>query len=119
MTNPAADTRKRMVLLKKLKRLTILSSFDQGNEPLDADMRRTYGFTGGRAFFIDGICPWYGLRVLLESRLFLGQPLIVCIRKNYRTDLGTLPAAGALGNVYKSGFLTNVRGKTTRLALKR
>jgi len=108
-----------MILFEQRKGLTILSFFDQSDEPLDADMCRAFGLTGGRAFFIDGIRTGYGLRVLFECRSFLGQPFVVCIRKAYRTDLGTLSTAGTLGNVYKSGSLTDMCAKMTRLAFQR
>ena len=118
MANPAADTGKWVILFKQRQRLPILSFFDQSDKSLDADVSRADRFAWGGSFFADGKSAGYRLGVLFECRPPFGQSFVVIIRKSHRADVGTLPAAGAFGNVYESGFLTDAGGKTPGLAVK-
>jgi hypothetical protein len=67
---------------------------------------------------LNGISARYGLGVLLESRLFGRQALVIFARQIYRTDRGTLTTAGTFGKINIARVFTNAGFKFPRFAFE-
>ncbi len=110
MAHPAADTGKGMILLEQFQGLQIFSCLDQGDESLDANMRRTGYLAGSRTSFFYGKSARNGLGVLFEGSSFLYKVFIIVVGQGYRTDLCAFTTAGAFIDVDVPGRLTDVCG---------
>jgi hypothetical protein len=95
MTDPAANSRKRMLFFEKLQSLFVPAVIDQGNKTLDADMGRTGGLTGGGSVFVNAEGAGDCLRIHFIDCFTKIESFVVLVREGDRTDLFTLATARA------------------------
>ncbi len=95
VTDPATDSRKRMLFFKKLQCLVRPAIVDQGDKTLDTDMGRTGGLTGSSSFFIDTKGAWDCLRILFVDCFPKIESFVELVREGDRTDLCALATACA------------------------
>jgi hypothetical protein len=118
MTDPTANSGKRMIRFKQLKSFMVLAFFNQGDKSLGAYMGRAGNPAGSRSFFADGIGSGYGLGILLVGGFSQGKPLVVFIRDLDRAHLCAFAATGAFARINEPGPLPYLGGKISGVSLQ-
>ena len=118
VADPAADARKRVVLLEEFDGFRVFALVDQGDISLDADMGRAGGLARGGAPFADGKGPGDGLGVFFIDGFSDGKAPVLLVRDFNGTDFGAFAAAGAFGKIYKPGFLADFGLEMARFAVQ-
>jgi hypothetical protein len=117
--NPAQNAGKRQVLHDDLQGLMELALLDHLDVALDVQPRRAGQAAGGLVGLADGVGAGDGLGILFECGPLHGQAFVVIVRKPHGADLGTFPAAGALGGVDVTGTLKDLCREVPGSALQR
>jgi hypothetical protein len=107
-----------MDLFEQRQRVPVFSVPDQRDKPLDAHMGRAIDFAGGDPSFAHRVGSGDGLWILFINGLSPGKPPIVFVGDVNRADLDTLPAASALGKIYKPGFPVDPCGEVSGRTIK-